>query len=104
MSRKLEWKWRNGGIESSTSMWNAEVFFFNNNKFIFDDIYIVKRDTCPCGPPVRMGKVEKWRKVDETTASNFLLSSDIWGKWREKWKGLLLATQPHQYPGTGTAT
>lgn len=28
-------------------------------KIIFDVVYIVKKDVCPCGPLIRMGTVKK---------------------------------------------
>lgn len=35
---------------------------------MFDDDDIVEKDACPYGPPVRMGRVRGWGKVDDTTA------------------------------------
>lgn len=46
------------------------LFFFSHNRFLkmFDDDDIVEKDACPYGPPVRMGRVRGWGKVDDTTA------------------------------------
>lgn len=37
--------------------------------FIFN-VYIVKKDACVCGPVIRVGRVEAWRKVGGTDVSN----------------------------------
>lgn len=38
---------------------------FLNNKFIFDDVCMVKKDACRCGPLIRVGRDKEWGKVDE---------------------------------------
>lgn len=43
----------------------------------FHSVYVVERDTCSFGPPIRVGMVEEWGKVDKTTASNLIVFSGI---------------------------
>lgn len=38
----------------------------NLKKIIFNIVSIIERDILPCGPPVRMGRVEIWKKVGGT--------------------------------------
>lgn len=39
--------------------------------FSFDDVFVAEKGACPCGPPIRVGKVKEWGKVHEMIASNF---------------------------------
>lgn len=74
--------------------------FFHNR---FNGAYIVEKDTCPYGSPIRVGGVQEWGKVDENTASDLLFASCILEKQEEKGKELYPAAQPHQYPEKGDA-
>lgn len=40
--------------------------------FIFDDVYILKKDSCPHGAQISVERAKEWEKVDETTSSNLL--------------------------------
>lgn len=57
-----------------------------NFKFYFCNVYIAVEDVCPCGPVIKVGRVEVWRKVDETVASIFffLLLPVSWGMKRRE--------------------
>lgn len=47
--------------------------------------YIVRMDVCPCGPPIRVGRVRERGNVDDIIASNLpFCSFHIWGKGEEK--------------------
>lgn len=53
---------------------------------MFYDIYLVERDTCLGGPPIRVWRDKEWGKVDEATASNLPLSPHLEKVGIEGWR------------------
>lgn len=47
--------------------------------FIFGDIYVVKRDACSCGPPIRVEKIEGCRKVHDVYLTVSLMVLVLFG-------------------------
>lgn len=46
--------------------------------FIFDVVFVVKKDIFPRGPLIRVERAEAWVKVGETIVSNVFFSSCVW--------------------------
>lgn len=44
----------------------------------------MKKDICPCGPQIRVGRVKEWGKVDAITVSNLFIFLLVSGKSRER--------------------
>lgn len=66
-----------GGTQKNTAVCNFKFYFCN--------VYIAVEDVCPCGPVIKVGRVEVWRKVDEMVASIFFsFASRILGNEKKR--------------------
>lgn len=57
----------------------AILFLLLIFNFVLNSAYIVERGTHPCGPLIKVGKVEVWKKVGRTNVSDLCFSCELRG-------------------------